>query len=416
MRILGALTIAFGALRSNRLRTFLTVLGIVIGISSVIVILSAGQALKGYVIDELNAFGSGIIQVEVKVPSVEHTSSENAVGLAMGVSITTLKESDTEAITSLPNIEKAYSAVMGQAVVSYQGEDKVTYLYGVSADFIDIDASEVQEGRFFTKEEDEALSPVVVLGSEIKERFFGSEEAVGKYIKIGRRNYKVIGVMAKRGSAMFFNWDELIYLPLRTLQKRVMGIDYITFLVAKMKDPFLDQETKREIEALLRQRHNISNPDKDDFAVTTQEEMQEMLDVILGGVQLLLLVIASISLLVGGIGIMNIMYVSVAERTYEIGLRKAVGASQHDILWQFLWEAVVITLLGGVIGMVLGVIAAIFLTDLAHSYGYNFSFILPWWSLVVAVGFAAAVGLVFGIYPAKKAAALHPIDALRKVV
>ncbi len=416
MRILGALTIAFGALRSNRLRTFLTVLGIVIGISSVIVILSAGQALKGYVIDELNAFGSGIIQVEVKVPSAEHTSSENAVGLAMGVSITTLKESDAEAIATLPNIEKVYSAVMGQAVVSYKGEDKVTYLYGVSADFINIDTSEVAEGRFFTKEEDEALAPVVVLGSEIKEKFFGPDEAVGKYIKVGRRNYKVIGVMAKRGSAMFFNWDEMIYLPLRTLQKRVMGIDYITFLVAQMKDPSLDQETKREIEALLRQRHNISSPDKDDFAVTTQEEMQEMLDVILGGVQLLLLVIASISLLVGGIGIMNIMYVSVAERTYEIGLRKAVGASQHDILWQFLWEAVVITLLGGVVGMVLGVMAAIFLTDLAHSYGYNFSFTLPWWSLVVAVGFATAVGLVFGIYPAKKAAALHPIDALRKVV
>ncbi len=350
------------------------------------------------------------------MPATEHNSSENAVGIATGVSITTLKESDTEAIVALPNIEKAYSAVMGQAVVSYQGQDKVTYLYGVSADFIDIDASEVAEGRFFTEEEDEALASVAVLGSRIKEKFFGPDEAVGKYIKIGRRNYKVIGVMAKRGSAMFFDWDELVYLPLRTLQKRVMGIDHITFLVAAMKDPSLDQETKREIEALLRQRHNISNPDKDDFAVTTQEEMQGMLDVILGGVQLLLLVIASISLLVGGIGIMNIMYVSVAERTYEIGLRKAVGASQRDILWQFLWEAVVITLLGGIVGMILGVAAAIFLTDLAHRHGYNFSFTLPWWSFVVAVGFAAAVGLVFGIYPAKKAATLHPIDALRKVV
>ncbi len=415
-RFITNLAIARHSLRSNRLRTFLTILGIVIGIAAVIVILSAGQALKGYVIDELNAFGSGIIQIEVKVPAADHTSSDNAVGIAMGVSITTLKESDAEAIARLSNIDNIYAAVMGQAVVTSGSVNKIAYLYGTNSSFIDIDKSEVAEGRFFDSEEDKGLSQVAVLGSKMKERLFGDGEALGKYIKINRRNYKVIGVMAPRGSAMFFDWDDMVYLPLKTLQKKVMGINYVTFIVAKMVDPSLDKVTKDEIEYLLRERHRITDPTKDDFAVTTQEEMQEMLSVILTGVQLLLLIIASISLLVGGIGIMNIMYVSVAERTYEIGLRKAVGARRRDVAQQFLLEAVVLTLVGGVIGIVLGLVAAKFLTYFASQQGYNFQFILPWWSLVVAVGFSVIVGLVFGTYPAKRAAELDPIDALRKVV
>lgn len=414
MNIFSSLKIATDTLRTNRPRTFLTVLGVVIGISSVIVILSAGEAMKRFMLDEMEAFGSNIIQAEIKVPSTEHQSAENAVGIAMGVSITTMKHSDTEEIAKLPNIDKAYSAVMGQSLAVYGSNNKITTLYGITAPFIEIDKTAVAVGRFFTEDEDRSLSRVAVLGYDIKEDLFGDREALGKNIKIGRQNFRVIGVMEKRGAAMFFNWDELIYLPLRTLQKRIMGIDYITFLIATMVDPRLDQVTKAEIEDILRERHNITDPKKDDFAVTTQAEMQDLLSAIMDGIQLLLIAVASISLIVGGVGIMNIMYVSVAERTYEIGLRKSVGATKSDILWQFLWEAIFITAVGGVVGIVVGVTVAWLLAMAAQSYGYNFQFFLSWWSVLVACGFAVIVGLVFGIYPARQAAKLDPITALRK--
>jgi len=414
MNIFTSIPVAKTALTTNRLRSILTILGVVIGISSVIMILSAGQAINRFVLDEVQGFGTNIIQAEIKVPSTDHQSSENAMGLAMGISITTMTDDDTQDIKNLSNIENAYSGLMGQALAVNGNENKVSTLFGVTSSFIDVDASEVEFGRFFTEEENDSSAPVVVLGADVKDDLFGDSEAVGKKIKLGKQNYRVIGIMKKRGAAMFFNWDDIIYLPLDTLQKRIMGVDYITYLLGTMKDPSRELETKAEIEDILRDNHNITDPKKDDFAVTTQSEMQDMLGSILGGVQILLLAIASISLIVGGVGIMNIMYVSVSERTFEIGLRKSVGATGGNILWQFLWEAIFITLVGGVIGIVIGVVFSWVIATLAQHFGFDFQFIVPWWSVTLATFFAVVVGLVFGVYPARKAAGLDPIEALRK--
>lgn len=414
MNIFVPLNIAIQSLKSNRLRSVLTILGVVIGISSVIMVLSAGEAIKNFVNGEISAFGSNIIQAEIKVPSTDHQSTDNAMGLAMGISVTTMKDEDTEDIKKIENIENAYSGLMGQSLAVRGNENRTVTLFGVSASFIEIDSSEVEFGRFFTEEENKNQTPVVVLGYDVKQDLFGESDALERTIKLGRQNYRVIGVMKQRGAAMFFNWDDIVYLPLKTLQKKIMGVDYITYLLGTMKDPTRDLETKAEMESVLRANHNITDPKKDDFAVTTQAEMQDMLGAIMGGIQLLLIAIASISLIVGGVGIMNIMYVSVAERTFEIGLRKAVGATRKNVLWQFLWEAIFITLLGGLCGIIIGVVLSWLVSFLAMSQGYNFAFIVPWWLVALTTGFTILIGLVFGIYPARKASLLHPIDALRK--
>jgi putative ABC transport system permease protein len=405
---------AVRAMITNKIRSALTVLGIIIGISSVIIILSVGQALQGFVEKELSSFGNNIIQAEVKIPSTNQQSAENAGGRAMGITITTLKNDDVVAVSKLANIDKVYSGVLGQAIVSYQDANKVVNIYGVTSDFIDVDQAEINIGRFFSSEEERTQIQLVVLGPGIKKNLFGENDALGQQIKIGKLKYEVVGVLKERGTNLFFNMDDMIIMPLRTLQKKVMGIDHIMYFIGTMKDPTQDDLTKAQIEDLLRERHDIIDAKKDDFAVATQEEMQDILGTILGGIQVLLIAIASISLIVGGVGIMNIMYVTVAERTFEIGLRKSLGATKKNILWQFLWEAIFITLAGGIIGVIIGVVVTEILTLLAKNFDIDFIFVLPWWSVVIAVGFATFIGLIFGIYPAKKAATLDPIEALRK--
>lgn len=413
MDIAHSLKLALDSLKVNRGRTVLTILGIIIGIAAVIIAMSAGKGAERYIVGQMEAFGTDYLEVEIKVPNTTQASTENAMGMALGITITTLKLEDAEAIGKHPNISHWYGGNISQDIVSYGGEIKKTMLFGVSSDFLEVDKGEVATGRFFSEDEDRGLARVVVLGSKVKDRLFGDGDPLGQKIKINRVNYQVIGVMKERGTVAFFDFDNLIYLPVRTLHKRIAGIEHLTFIMAKMIDTSLGDQTAEDITMLLRERHNITNPDKDDFAVVTMEQAAEMIGVVVDGLTILLILIASISLIVGGVGIMNIMYFNVSERTYEIGLRKALGATKKDILYQFLLEAMAVTFIGGILGIVLGVVVALLICLLAKASGFDWGVNISLMSVVLGVGFSAVVGLIFGLYPARQAASKNPMEALR---
>ncbi|MFA5128681.1 MAG: ABC transporter permease [Patescibacteria group bacterium] len=408
------INIATDALLRHKLRTILTVLGITVGITAVIVVLSAGRAIEDFIIGQVTMFGTDYIEVEVKVPSTGHVSSENVAGMAQGVTVTTLKEKDADELKKLANVRDIYSGQTGQAVFSYKDQNKVTLIFGVTSSFDAIDSGEVERGRFFTDAEDKSLARVVVLGSNIKKNLFGDEDAIGKRIKIGKQNYRVIGVMKERGSAGVFSFDDIAILPLRTLQKLVLGIDYIQFIFIQVEDTARTEVTVEDVISRMRELHKIDDPKKDDFAVMSAAEGLALLGTITGAIKILLFALASISLVVGGVGIMNVMYVAVAERTFEIGLRKAIGAKSRDILNQFLVEAVSITFLGGVAGTILGTLISLAVSVIANSLGFAWQFHLSPQYIVLAVSVSVLVGLISGIYPARAAARLEPIVALKK--
>lgn len=406
---------AIKTIRTHKARTFLALLGVVIGVFAVVVVTSLGEGVKGYILGQVESFGTDVIQVEVKIPNTTHMSSENASSRAQGTQITTLTVKDSDAIRKLPNVAGAYAGTIGQERATYGSVGKRISLFGTGAEVTVVDENaKLASGRFFTKEEDESLARVVVLGSETKETFFGGSDAIGEYITLKGDKYRVIGVLAPRGAAAFFNLDVFTYVPVQTLEKKILGVDYIQFVSVKMEDPTRETETVADIVALLRKRHDITDPDKDDFSVTSTKEAQETLGDVLGSLSILLLALTSISLLVGGVGIMNVMYVSVSERTSEIGLRKAVGATSRSILQQFLFEALIITLVGGLIGIVLGMLLTIALGFVFASFGFALPLSFSFQSFLLGVGFSTAVGIIFGLAPAYRAAALTPMDALRR--
>jgi len=414
-KILKSIEIAKAALLRHKLRAVLTILGITVGITAVIVVLSAGKAIELFITRQVTQFGTNWVEIEVKVPATAHVSTENAANIAQGVTITTLKVKDAEEISKHPNISDVYAGNVTQEVIKVEDKNKLTMIFGVTEGFPRVDTGQIAIGRFFTESEDKGLARVVVLGSKIKETLFGDEEAIGKMVKIKKYNFKVIGVMADRGSAGVFSMDDVVIMPLRTLQKLIQGIDYITFIFGNMKDKSLGEQTVEDLTLLMRDLHDITDPRLDDFAVITADQSMAIMDIITGVIKILLFVLACISLVVGGVGIMNIMYVSVAERTFEIGLRKALGAKNEDILSQFLTEAVIITFIGGVIGIILGIFLTWLISFVAINY-YNFDwqFYFSVIYVILATGISIFVGLVSGLYPARSAAVLDPITALRK--
>lgn len=393
----------------QKLRTVLTILAISIGIASVITIISAGKGLEGLVMSELDIYNPNSINIEVKIPGKGGSNS-----MAGGVTITTLKNSDLEEIDKHQNLELSYGYVVGQEVIKYQGESKMVNLFGYGANADKIEKFNFSEGRFYNNHEEDSLAQVLVLGAGVKEKLFGQDYAVDKKVYIRGQAYKIVGVLAKKGASFGFDYDNLVYIPTKTIQKKFLGTDYVMGIMTKVIDMEKIDTTKKDIELLLRERHDITDPDKDDFRVITMDEIQEMVTIIFGGITLLLIALVCVSLLVGGVGITNIMYVSVVERTFEIGLRKAVGAKKNNILWQFLIETVFLTFSGGILGIIFGILLSYIIYCVAVNYGLNWVFSIPFYSIILAIGFSTIVGLFFGIYPAKKAAQLDPIEALRK--
>jgi len=414
-RIIISINLAIHNLKTNLGRTILTLIGIVIGITSVIVIMSSGQAVKKFVLDQVSVMGNDLIQIEPKVPSTGEFSASNASGQAQGITITTLKIKDAEEIKKIPNVEETYAGTIGQELLSFQGTNKRAMIFAVSATATKVDLNiKLAEGNFFSEADDNSLAQVVVIGSNIRDIIFGSNSALGKNIKIKNQNYKVIGVMEPRGSMAMFSFDDMVYMPVQTMLKKVQGVDYVKFISAKMGNPDLAEVTVSDIKKEMARLHDTETEDKEDFLVVSMKEAQDVIGQVFNTINILLLALTSISLIVGGVGIMNVMYVAVVERTFEIGLRKAVGARPKDILKQFLFESVFITFAGGVVGVILGFVFSALFSYVFSVLGFNLSLIVTWQSIFLATGFSVVVGIVFGYYPASVASKLSPMEALRK--
>ena len=414
-RLFLSIKLALRNLRTNKGRTVLTLVGVVIGIMSVIVVNSSGEGVKKYIMGQFDSYGNDLIQIETKVPATSHTSSENAMGQAQGIQITTLKVADGEEIAKLPNVSGYAAGTMGQEIVSYKGENKRAMLFGNGAEYPLIDTGiKVSEGTFYTESDDNSLAQVVVIGQDIKDTLFKNENPVGKNIKIKGMNFKVIGLLDKRGTVSFFNYDELIYLPVKTLEKKILGIDYVRYISVKVKDVGKIDVTAADITDLLKRLHRTPKAEQEDFSVMTMQEAQKIIDDVFNVITILLLALTSISLVVGGVGIMNIMYVAVVERTFEIGLRKAVGAKEKDIKNQFLFEAIILTSLGGIVGIILGFILNLIFSYVLSLFGFALELSLTLNSVLLGVGFSMATGIIFGYYPARKASRLSPMEAMRK--
>ncbi|MFH0969489.1 MAG: ABC transporter permease [Patescibacteria group bacterium] len=409
-----SIKLALENLRSNKGRTVLSLLGIVIGIVSVIMVLALGEGVKGFVVGQVESFGTDIIQIEPKAPKANKQSSEN-VASQFGGQITTFKLKNAEEVGKLPNIEAWYAGSLSQQIISYENKNKQSMLMGVTSGVVKADQkAEIEDGEFFSEGDDNGLKQVVVLGSEVKDYFFGESNAIGQNIKIKNQTYRVIGVLKKRGITGFFNFDNTIYLPLQTLQKKISGIDYIQMAVFKMKDSNKLELTILDATDAMRREHNIKKSEDDDFAVNSIAEIKDILDKVFFALDALLIALTSISLVVGGVGIMNVMYVAVVERTFEIGLRKSIGAKKSDILKQFLFEAIFITVLGGFFGVLLGFGFSKTAEYLAVQFGFAIKFAVTIKSIAISFGFSAITGLIFGLYPARKASQLSPMEALRK--
>jgi ABC-type antimicrobial peptide transport system permease subunit len=412
---------AIRGIKSNPSRTLLTTLGIMIGIGTVILVLSAGEGFKSYINSQVEAFGSNTIMVQTSIPastkarSSSNSSSSSANNSASNaVPITTLKIRDIEDIKNIPNVKNAYGASVGQQIVTYKGISKTSFIFGASAARFDIDKGVIAKGRGYSEQEDKSLAQVAVLGSKISTDLFGDSDPLGELVRIGNNNFKIIGVYESKGGFGPMNEDEQVFIPVTTLQKKIQGVDYLIYSVIELTDNSKADATSLDIADVLRHNHYIDDPVKDDFKVQTQAESLSTFDTILQAVTFLLIAIAAISLVVGGVGVMNIMYVVVTERIGEIGLKKALGARGKDILYEFLIEAILLTVIGGVVGILGGSFFSFLIAKFAQSMGLSWKFIVPIWGVIISVSISMIIGVVFGVFPARNAARLDPIVALNR--
>lgn len=410
MILIHTLKTALTGVRTHKSRSALTILGIVIGITAIILIMAVGQGAQDLILGQIQGLGSKTIAV---IPGREPSGPSNFAQIFSD----SLKERDLDLLMrkeNAPTIAEVMPVVFGGETASYGNETYRITLFGASQLMSKIFDLYPAEGRFFDAEEIRGRADVVVIGSKVKEELFGESDVLGERVRVRGRNLRVIGILPKKGQVSFFNFDEMALMPYTTAQQYIFGIKYFhRFIVEASADDAILQ-TVKDITATLRESHNITDATKDDFFVETSADLAARLATITNVLTLLLVSVAAVSLLVGGIGIMNIMLVSVTERTREIGLRKAVGATNKDIMNQFLFEAVMLTGAGGIIGIAVGALLS-FATALILSrfVGLSWGFSFPVSAAFIGLGVSAGVGLLFGLYPAKQAAQKSPIDALR---
>lgn len=396
--------IALRALANNKLRAFLTMLGIIIGVASVITMLAIGQGSKRSIQAQISEMGSNMIMI--------HPGADVRGGVRQDASaMETLKLQDYEDIVDETRFVSAVSPSVnssGQAI--YGANNAPTTVYGISPDYLEIRRYKVEDGDMFTEQDIQTAAKVCVVGKTVVDNLFpDGGNPVGKVIRFQKLPFRIVGVLESKGyNSMGMDQDDLILAPYTTIQKKVLAITHLQGITCSaLKEEYTDQAID-EISEILRRNHKLKESDDDDFTIRSQQELSTMLTSTTDMMTVLLAAVAGISLLVGGIGIMNIMYVSVTERTREIGLRMSIGAKGIDILAQFLIESILISVTGGLIGVVFGVGAALVVNGVAH-----FPIYIQPWSVILSFAVCTVTGVFFGWYPAKKAAQLDPIEAIR---
>lgn len=392
---------AWASLIANKLRSLLTMLGIIIGVAAVIALVSIGKGVKQDIEDSISSLGSNLLVVLPGAPRTPGARSSQG-------SMKSLKISDYEAIAKLEGVKAASPMTNGSYVVIYQNKNWTTSVAGVNSNFQDVNNWTMTSGRFFSDKNVQNRERVAVVGQTVVKNLFADEDPVGKEIRVKNIPFRVIGVLKSKGNGTMGNdQDDTVLIPYTTSMERVEGIDYLRRVYVVAKDDGGIDRLQADIENLLRVRHNIKDTNLDDFNIQNMKSIMETVAQTTGTFTLFLGAVAAISLVVGGIGIMNIMLVSVTERTREIGVRKALGATYSVIVTQFLIEAVVISLMGGFIGIAFGIGAS---KVIGMVSGMSTIVSVP--TIIMSFAFSMAIGLIFGIYPARKAAKLNPIDAL----
>jgi putative ABC transport system permease protein len=402
MNVWESILIALEGIAANKMRAALTMLGVIIGVGAVITMLALASGTRQRMMSNIQQMGTNVLTV------FSGQQRSGAVRGGMGSSQTLTLE-DAEAIEQgCPSVEAVAPEVSMNAQVKYKNQNTNTSITGTSPAYPNIRNYKIQAGRFFTDAEMHALKRVAVIGPTTAADLFGNVSPVGKAVRIKGIQFQIIGLTATKGAGGFMDQDDLLLIPITTAMRRVFGIQYIRSMSVQAKTMKLMDQATGEIQQVLRKRHKIQEGQDDDFMVRSQAEMMEMANSFSQMFTLLLGGIASVSLLVGGIGIMNIMLVSVTERTREIGIRMALGARRRDILLQFLIESLVLSLLGGIIGILMGLFGS---WALGSMTGWNVSVSIS--SIILSFTFSALVGMFFGLYPARQASRLDPIDALR---
>ncbi len=407
-RLLSSIRIAFRALAMNKLRSALTMLGTVIGVASVIATVAIGSGATQRIQEQIASIGSNIIIV------IPGSTTSSGLRLGSGNAVTLTQADARELAAQCPSVALAAPTVRGGAQVVNGNSNWATIIYGVTGDYLTIRELSITDGDVFTQQDVDAANKVALLGKTVVDNLFGGADAIGQSIRIKNVPFTVVGVLTPKGqSSQGQDQDDIILLPISTAKRKVIGVkqanaDAVDTIIMQAKSPAQIPAAQQEAEALLRQRHHLQPSDADDFSVRNLEELFAAQEASSRIMSLMLAAVASVSLVVGGIGIMNIMLISVRERTREIGLRQALGAKMRDILTQFLVEAVTLSIAGGFAGIVFGFVVSALISRLA-----GWATLVGPGAVLLAVFFSALVGISFGYYPARKAAYLDPIEALR---
>jgi putative ABC transport system permease protein len=394
----------YSALSSNKIRTFLTMLGIVIGIASVIAMTAIGSGAQSSIQSSIQSIGANLIIVSPGAQRGPGVQISQGRGTAKSLTLV-----DATALTSVSGVRAVAPEVSGRYQITAKGTNTNTTVDGVTSSYPDVRNLEIDEGTFITDQNNLSGAKVAVLGPTTRDDLFGvGTEALGETIRIKTTEFKVVGITKAKGGSGFQNPDDMIYIPITTAQRYFSGDQYVTSISAAAQSSDVTTQVQQDITTMLLDRHHISNPSAADFSTLNQADIIATASSVTGTFTILLAAVAGISLLVGGIGIMNMMLTTVTERTKEIGLRKAIGAKRKDISLQFLIEAVMLTFAGGVIGVILGWLISFTVTKLGI-IATNVSLS----SVLLSFGVSAGIGIIFGYYPAMRAAKLNPIDALR---